>query len=194
MRPLATTLPLLVVTVPMLGCPFLFPGEEGGGSPCEDDVLGCESNEDEFEFDPSCSLTGPLELALGEGETEFRPLGEGEAPHLYFGFQGGQHVWSAVRVLNPATDYPKLQVDITLSYCSVDDCSDPSSWQVDNTRRLVPDETTMTVTEEGWFEQTRMLVLAYGYSTGGQGRLEVTVTDPCGRQGYAIAEGIVEAY
>lgn len=183
---------IAAVTLLLLpSCPFLFPSddESSSGPPCQDDVLGCEDNTEKFEFDPACTLEGELELVLGQGESEFDPIGPGEVHDITYGFQGGQHIWTAVQIHNPALDHPMLKVDITVSTCSASDCSDPNNWIIDNTRELVPDETTMTVTDEGWFEQLRMLVTVEGYSPGSLGRVEMLVTDPCGRQGYAVAEG-----
>ncbi|MFV8752042.1 hypothetical protein ACNOYE_15965 [Nannocystaceae bacterium ST9] len=186
------TTALVLVLVPSTGCPFPFftDGDEGsGGPPCEDDVLGCEGNLDEFQLDPSCTLEGELELVLGQGETSFEAIAPGMVPNVNYGFQGGQHIWAALQVHNGATDYPQLKIDITVSTCSAGDCSSPSAWTIDNTRELVADQDTMTITDEGWFEQLRMLVTVDAYGSGSRGRVEMLVTDPCGRQGYVVAEG-----
>lgn len=160
------------------------------GPPCEDDVLGCDSNLEDFMIDPSCELEGELELVLGQGETTFSPLAPGEVPDINYGFQGGQHIWAALQVHNPATDYPRLRIDITVSACSQSDCTSLDAWTIDNTRQLVADAETMTLTPEGWFEQLRMLVVVEAYAFAGRGKVEVLVTDPCGRQGYVVVEGV----
>lgn len=185
------SIPALATLAALTGCPFpWFSNDDGpGGPPCEDDVLGCESNSDKFEIDPTCTLDGELELVLGQGETEFEPLGPGMVPTINYGVQGGQHIWTALQVHNPALDYPLLKIDITVSTCYASNCSSPSSWTVDNTRELVTDQTTMTVTDEGWFEQLRMLVLVSTYGSGTTGRVELLVTDACARQGYVVVEG-----
>ncbi len=191
LRVLATS-SLLAALLSSTGCRFLFPSDDDGsdGGPCENDVFGCENN-DTFMLDPSCTLEGDLELVLGQGETEFSALGPDEVPMINYGFQGGQHIWAALQVHNPALDYPQLKVEITVSTCGSGNCDDPNNWNLDTTRELVPDGTTLRVTDEGWFEQIQMVVIVDSYGSGTQGRVEMLVTDPCGRQGYAIAQGTV---
>jgi hypothetical protein len=178
LRPFA----LVLLLLPLVGCPWLLRNDEGGeGPPCEDDVVGC-SNDTSFMEDPECTLTGELELEIGEGEDQFSPLAPGQLPELHYGIQGGQHVWMAVRVKNPDLERKQLKINIEAEYCS-SNCQDVASWQVDNLRELVADETTMVVTSEGWFEQTRMLVTVFGWVDATYQRVEIVVTDPCGRQG-----------
>jgi hypothetical protein len=189
---LATTLATTALALLLPSCPFLFPSddESSSGPPCEDDLLGCESNTEAFQFDPECMLEGELELAFGQGQEQFDPLGPDEVPDLVYGFQGGQHIWAALQIHNPALDHPMLLVSITVSTCSASDCSDPSDWTIDNTRELVAGPSELTSTDEGWFEVLRMLVTVEAYGPGSLGRVEMLVTDPCGRQGFAVAEGM----
>lgn len=180
-----------VFSLLLTGC-FLLPfgnDDEGDGGPCDSDVLGCENNLDKFQLDPSCTLEGELELVLGQGESQFNPLVPDQVPDLNYGFQGGQHIWGAVQVLNPAFDYPLLKIEITVSTCSASDCTDPNNWTIDNTRELVADETTMTIDSEK-FEQLQMLVTVDSYGPDSLGRVEMRVTDPCARQGFVLAEGV----
>jgi hypothetical protein len=170
------------------GCPFLFPNDPSG-PPCEDDLLGCNDNTETFEIDPECTLEGDLELVLGEGVEEFEALEPDQVPMINYGTQGGQHIWAALQVRNPSLDHPMLKVGITVSTCSASDCSDPSSWTIDNTRELVAGQADVAVTDEGWFEVLRMLVTVQAYAFESRGRVEVLVTDQCGRQGYLVAEG-----
>lgn len=176
----------------LTGCPF-FPfndDDEGDGGPCSSDVLGCENNLDQFELDPSCTLEGELELVLGQGQTQFEPLGPDEVPNINYGFQGGQHIWAALQVHNPALDYPVLKIEMTVSTCSASDCTNPNSWTIDATREMAVDLTTMVITSEDWFEQVQLLVIVENYGSGSRGRVEMRVTDPCDRNGYAVAEGV----
>lgn len=169
---------------PLIGCAWLFGNDEGGdgGPPCEDDISGCDDDTSNFMEDPTCTLTGELDVELGQGETEFSPLASGELPEIYSGLQGGQHVWMAVRVKNPDPDRRQLKIRIKADYCD-SNCEDVGSWLTDNLRELVADETTLTVTPEGWYEQTRMLVTVFDWVGAPEQRIEMLVTDPCGRQG-----------
>lgn len=157
------------------------------GPPCGDDLNGCSDDTSMFMEVPECELTGELDVVMGQGETVFQELAEGDLPDPEFGFQGGQHVWMAVQVRNPAVDYPQLKIRINVDYCETS-CSQPENWLTDNVRELLADETTMTVTPEGYFEQTRMLVTVFGWVTTPNRRVEMLVTDPCGRQGYVKRE------
>lgn len=171
----------LVLLLALGGCV----AAEPGGPPCEDDINGCSNNTTTFMPDPACTLTGELELELGEGQHEFMPLGPGQLPTLETGIQGGQHVWMAVRVLNP--DLERLQLDIVIDaeWCG-SDCELAESWILDNHRELLADESTsLTVTDAGAYEQLRMLVTLFDWIDADRKRIGVLVTDPCGRVGYA---------
>ncbi len=177
------SLALALSLAPLGACAWL-PDDDGGddGPPCDDDIAGCSDDTSKFMEDPACSLHGELELELGEGETEFSPLAPGELPQIHNGFQGGQHVWMAVRVKNPDPERKQLKIRVKADYCD-DDCGVVGNWLTDNLRELVADETTLTVTSEGWYEQTRMLVTVYNWVGANEQRIEMLVTDPCGRQG-----------
>ncbi|HVH98265.1 MAG TPA: hypothetical protein VM869_06135 [Enhygromyxa sp.] len=185
MRPRSLALVLLLLP---LGSCWLIDGDDegGGGPPCEDDIAGCSDDTSMFMEDPTCTLTGELELELGEGEAEFSSLAAGQLPQLYTGIQGGQHVWMAVRVKNPDLERKQLKIRIKAEYCS-ESCGEIGSWTVDNLRELVADETTLTTTSDGWLEQTRMLVTVFGWVSASYQRVEMLVTDPCGRQGLVTA-------
>jgi len=171
----------LALAVSLGGCT----AAEDPGPPCEDDINGCSASTTTLVPDPECTLTGELELQLGEGQLEFMPLGEGQLPALETGIQGGQHVWMAVRVLNPDLERMQLAIVIDASYCEAD-CERDESWVIDNHRELLADETTLTVTEAGAYEQIRMLVTLFDWIDADRKRIEVWVTDPCGRQGYGL--------
>lgn len=162
------------------------------GAPCEDDLNNCSENTDEFEEDPECELEGDLDITIGQGELEFSPLAEGQMPDPEWGLQGGQHLWMAVQVHNPDLERLQLRIKIEVSFCDSADCTPASAWQADNIRELVADETTMTITPEGWIEQTRMLVTVFGWVQSANQRVEMTVTDPCGRQAYVVRESLAD--
>jgi hypothetical protein len=164
----------------LAGCPGL------DGPPCEDDVNGCANDSGTFVEDPTCELTGALELELGEGQDVYSPLATGEMPEVYDGFQGGQHIWLGVRVKNPDLQHSSLRIDIALSVCEMQ-CGDPQNWSLDNERTLVVGSRTITLTENGWFEEEGVLVTLGIWGVATHRRVEMVVTDPCGREGLAIA-------
>jgi hypothetical protein len=186
-RSLALVSLVSLVPLALAGCPWLDGPDEPAGPPCEDDVNGCDNGDDEFIEDPTCELTGELDVELGQGEDSFTPLAPGEMPEIFTGLQGGQHVWMGVRVKNPDLTRPSLKIRISLSYCEVD-CDDPANWQADNVRELVAGSRTLEVTDEGWFEQASMLVTLFAYGFAEHKRVEMLVTDPCSRQGLAVVE------
>lgn len=184
MRSPTIVLPLLATLI--AGCPW-FEDPVNPGPPCQDDVNGCGADGGEFVEDPTCELTGELELEIGQGEDVYAPLAVGEMPEIFNGFQGGQHVWMGVRVKNPDLERPSLKINVTLSDCEVD-CESPASWLDDNVRELVVGSRTIAVTDEGWFEQASILVTLGDWGFATHRRAELLVTDPCGRQGYAVVE------
>jgi hypothetical protein len=182
----SSTIVLPVLAAVLGGCPW-FEGPENSGPPCQDDVNGCGADGGEFVEDPTCELTGELELEIGEGEDSYTPLAAGEMPEIFNGFQGGQHVWMGVRLKNPDLERPSLKINVTLSDCETD-CEDPANWLPDNVRELVVGSRTIEVTDEGWFEQASILVTLGDWSSATHRRVEMLVTDPCSRQGLAILE------
>lgn len=156
------------------------------GPPCEDDLTECDDDTSKFVEDPSCELSGDLELQFGEGEDSFSPLGEGSMPQLEFGFQGGQHAWLGVRVENADLERPQLKIRVSMKMCEVD-CENPASWQTDNVRELVVDGDQLAVTDEGYYEVTSLLVQVFNWSGFSQQGVDMLVTDPCGRQGLIMA-------
>ena len=87
----------------------------GGGcgptSFCTENPEACEDHIDQWYYDDSCELTGDLDVVLGHGEDGFNALEAGVEPTIHYGNQGGQHVFFAYRVENPATDvYDILKV------------------------------------------------------------------------------------
>lgn len=79
---------------------------------CLDDLTQCGSTpEAVLPADPECTLTGPMEVELGWGEDVFHPMTE--PPDVQQGFQGGQHIFHAVRVHNAEIDSVR-QLRLTL--------------------------------------------------------------------------------
>ena len=97
----------------LLGCPSPEPG------PCEDDALGCEES-GTLAMDPSCELTGELEVHVGWGLDGYSTFDT--RAQIWDGFQGGQHTFLAIRIPNAALDrYDEVEVLFEMS--SVDpDC------------------------------------------------------------------------
>lgn len=176
-----TSAALALLAVSLTGCPE----PEQDGPPCDEDLTQCSDDTTKFVEDPTCELSGELEVELGEGEDSFTVLDAGEQPQTYSGFQGGQHVWLGVRVSNADLERPLLKILVRMQYCDAD-CDDPASWQIDNVRQLVADPSTMTTTSEGWFEVSSMLVQVYNWQFASSRRVEMIVTDPCGRQGLIV--------
>ena len=173
-----TLAPLAVVLLGALGGCLDDPLCEGDDNSCADDSTLVE--------DPTCELTDALEIEIGEGQDVYSPLAAGELPEVYNGFQGGQHVWLGVRVKNPDLDHSALQIAISLSDCETE-CVNPQSWSLDNDRTIVVGSRSMTLTEQGWFEEEGLLVTLDNWGKANHRRVEIVVTDPCGRQGTAIA-------
>lgn len=96
---------------------FLTAGLCGGGvaNPCEMDAIGCHDNAFDFNYDESCTLTGDLDVEVGQGEYGFVSFLADEAPESHSGMQGGAHVFLSVRVFNAALDvYDKLRVHLAI--------------------------------------------------------------------------------
>ncbi|KIG13766.1 hypothetical protein DB30_07612 [Enhygromyxa salina] len=176
---------LALPTILLTGCPGIDP--PAGGPPCEDDLTMCEDGTSKFVEDPSCELSGDLELQLGEGQDDFSPLAADQPPQTYSGFQGGQHLWLGVRVVNADLERPLLEVRVSMKYCE-ENCDDPSNWRTDNVRELVADSNTLTTTSDGWYELSSVLVQVFNWSFAANQRIEMLVTDPCSRQGYLVHE------
>lgn len=186
MRSSTLALPSCLLVGALAGCPWL-DGPEIVGPPCEDDVTGCGDDSGKFVEDPTCELTGELELELGEGQDAYSPLAAGQMPEVFNGFQGGQHIWLGVRVKNPDPERASLKIGVELSDCQAE-CDKAQNWALDNTRELVVGSRTITVTDEGWFEEEGILVTLDDWGVAPHRRVQVVVTDPCSRQGVVSAQ------
>jgi len=155
------------------------------GPPCEDDLTACDDDTSAFVEDPSCELTGELDLQLGEGEDAFSPLLAGEMPQLYTGFQGGQHVWLGVQVRNADLTRPQLKIRVSMRMCDTG-CEDPANWQTDSVRELVAGAQALEITDATNFELSSVLIQVFNWNVSGQRGIDMLVTDPCGRQGLIM--------
>lgn len=154
-----------------------------------------------FQIDPTCELTGPLELELGYGELVFNTLPEGHVFKVTFGAQGGSHVYGALRLNNPAPDHPSLEVVFEL--LSDEDCG-PVFDEVDvaalgwayseeELEEECPPQRTgfrhgllrppLYTTEDGAVEAAGIIIFHTLYGGGGGERVRLSVRDPCGRVG-----------
>jgi hypothetical protein len=137
--------------------------------------------------DPACTLTGPLELTLGEGDgTNFTPLTPGQEPVLYHGPQGGTHVILGVALANPATDFPGLQLEFVAERAT---CFEPTGCpppqEAGHTQMLVTRPDRFLPAEAGGVTVSGLLVIVWGWELDEKRRLRVEATDRCGRTGTA---------
>lgn len=144
----------------------------------------------ELERDPACTLTGPLELTLGEGDgTNFTPLAPGQEPVLYHGPQGGSHLILGVSVANPATAFPGLQLEFVAesAVCfSATGCPAPQLEGLSTVVVLRPER--FLPAEEGAVTASGFLVVVSDWDPAEKRRLRVEAMDRCGRTGTASVE------
>ncbi len=170
----------LVLASLVTGCPGPEPFDEG--TYVYDDY-------GTIERDPACTLTGTLELTLGEGDgTNFTPL-TGQEPALYHGPQGGTHLILGVALANPATDFPGLQLrwDAEKAVCfEPTGCPPPVSRGHSEVLVTRPDR--FLPAEGGGVTVSGFLVIVYDWDPNERRRLRVEATDRCGRTGTAAVE------
>ena len=173
--------------VALIGCLsvcecFLFTGgsdddDFGPESACR----GCDAG-NRFELDPTCELSGELDVRLGDGADSLSPFGgeEGGKPMTHSGPQGGEHSFISVQVggINPDR-YDRVELTLTkLSYCPIDDDS------------CVPEpigNDSMVLGGDPAWRLVDGKVEEYGIRMffDDEGSLEAKVLDPCGREGFA---------
>ena len=186
----APRLLVLGVFAPITGC-FGICAPDPPSDPCEMDPLGCEGP-DQLPVDPACTLEGPLEVAVGQGEDTFELLTSGDTIDLHYGGQGGQHAFLGVRVRNPAVDFPGLQIHFSViaGPCDLDAAC---AWQTYASRMLVVTDPSLFTMKGAAIETTGYVVVFEGdpewsIETAGWTRVVVRaiVKDRCGRVGEGV--------
>jgi hypothetical protein len=186
----------------------------GGGDPCAQDKFSCDNNLSSFVLDPTCTLTGELEVVAGQGSSQFEALAPGEAPQAFYGSQGGSHYFLGLQVKNVDLEqYDKLKVDVVyhrsqlcldwqLGNCGEEPCSEMSpslttdwgeetscEYYNDGSRELVLGaKNTILINGDGVVEEYGIMVFRDGYadSEGSVNTMVLTVEDPCGRVGRVV--------
>jgi hypothetical protein len=158
------------------------------GCPVPPGPVGPPYDGDPLERDPACTLTGELQVTLGEGDgDDFTPLAPGRVPVIHHGPQGGTHVSLGVRVDNPATQFPGLKLDFFGEFqdCNTGSCA---------TYHLYARYTTVVrlaeyfLPQEGGAVAVSGLILQGPWTLPGGRRIRVDVLDRCGRTGSVMVE------
>ena len=179
-------------------------------SPCATDRFGCGSSTEGFTLLEGCTLTEPLAVEMGYGQTTFTPLLSEALLPVYTGTQGGQHTFLGVRVANAALDrYDKLEVHYLLTSVepiacdewnaipgsdvissdagSSDDSDDSSSGSGTCVRKF--GERTVVLGQgakikkdaKGAVVEVGLVVFLSSWPGGAPLNVDMTVRDPCGR-------------
>lgn len=187
-----TLIPLAIALL-AAGCPTV-------DNPCDSDRFGCENSTEGFAVDPACTLTGELQVELGQGETAYEALPAGQMPRLYHGTQGGVHVFMGLRVLNAALDhYDKLKTRFAfylVKPCGIHDGGvplDPEKTADDDSCRflqrsrnlILGTQQPIRTTGDGTVEEFGILIRTSEDASYPR-QLELQVDDPCGRRGFDI--------
>jgi hypothetical protein len=141
--------------------------------------------------DPACTLTGSLELALGEGEgsMDFTPLAPGQEPLLHYGPQGGTHLILGVRVANPAMQFPGLQVEFKAERQRCDAGGGCLPFETMGRYLTVVSEPSRFLPQDGdAVAVSGILVTVSDWNIGERRRLQVEALDRCGRAGTTVLE------
>jgi hypothetical protein len=153
--------------------------------PCDQDPLGCDKG-DEFVAAPSCELSGPLEVVLGQGTDEFTPFDPDQEPRVHEGVQGGHHLCLGFRVDNPALEYPQLAISMVAELNDTDRCADGDAdcdpWVSTGTRDFVlgPE---LPLGDQDSVELTGLILIISLWPTELERRVRLDILDPCGREG-----------
>jgi len=142
-----------------------------------------------LEKDPACTLTGDLQVTLGEGDgSTFTPLAPGQRPELHHGPQGGTHVSLGVRVDNPATQFPGLKLTFIgeFQYCeSSASCED---FIIFSRYDTVLRDAVYFLPQEGGAIAVSGIIMQGPWEGPLRHRVHVVVLDRCGRTGSALLE------
>ena len=150
---------------------------------CDVDPAGCEFSGG-FRVDPSCTLTGTLQVEIGQGEQAYEALSDGEKPVVYHGPQGGSHVFGGLRVTNPAVDFPRLRAEFRVDddvpeRCDVPDPCPPGKVA----RRRVDLGPDLNVGAGGAVEEAGIVLFLDPYNLSDSGVITLDVQDACDRRG-----------
>ena len=169
-----------VLTLALTGCPL---------NPSEPDEPPIFDTFDRLERDPACTLTGSLELELveSEGWLMFRALPP-EGPTVHHGPQGGTHLELGVRVANPASEFPGLQMKFTAETqgCGASGCD---AFELRGQYSTVVREPVQFMSQpDGAQVVSSLLVLVNDFPSNTRRRITVEALDRCGRTGTTVWE------
>ncbi len=166
----------------LTGCPINI-GPDPDPIPPQDDGQ-------QIERDSACTLRGSLELALveSEGVDAFKPLAPGQGPVVHYGPQGGTHLELGVRVANPATAFPGLQVRFLVESQTCDMSGCLSFGKLGEFRTVMRNPERFLPQEDGATVLSGFLVLVYDWPQNAPRRITVEATDRCGRSGTTVWE------
>lgn len=149
---------------------------------CVRDPELCSTDDQGWQTVSNCPPSDPLQIELGQGELSFTPLVAGQALQVYTA-SGGQlvsnHVFAALRVVNPQPNHRKFRVQFTLyspGFCGASQCQDMDY------QRLALIGANMIVAGDGSMSKSGFRLM----SNGQPKRLEVSVQDECGREAQAV--------
>jgi len=153
-------------------------------------VIPPQDDGQQLEREPACTLTGSLELELVEavGTLDFKPLAPGEGPSAHYGPQGGSHLELGVRVANPPSEFPGLQVKFLVESqtCVMGNCTDFAT--LGQFRAVVREPERFLPQEGGATVVSGFLVLVDYWPENALRRITVEALDRCGRTGTTVWE------
>jgi hypothetical protein len=181
--PARPSLRAALLLLALVGCPFPGPSDPPPQETPWDPAP--------IERDPACTLTGTLELGLGNGNgpQEFTPLAPGQGPRVYNGSQGGQHLELGVRVANPATAFPGLQLHI-LAEAEPCDFTGPCRpyEKMGELRTRVLEKERFLPQDGGAVAVSGLILFVDSWPHTWKRRLTVEAADRCGRTGTLTLE------
>jgi hypothetical protein len=186
---------LSLLSLSVLACPEPL-------NPCDLDRFACDEDLSTFELDPTCDLTGDLTVIAGDGEGQFETLSGNDFPKIHFGPQGGSHAFVGIRVENADLErYDRLKVAIEFLHAQTfpyDSCSglgfepvagaenSKTCWRPFGDRELVLGHKQPIQTDTDGAVQEHGILVFLDWGLGEKQRLDITVSDPCGRTGVAV--------
>lgn len=159
---------------------------------CDIDPSAC-AYDDNLTTQSACALKGePLRVHIGWGEATYAPVeASGHAFKVYYGPQGGSHVYAALRLENPSPEFDRLSAEFEI----LDDDACVDGWRGD--RQGCPPRQVgyrKTILRGKQLQSSGDAIEAAGVTVyhlfwGGDGgdRMTLTVLDACGRVGEDTA-------